>query len=158
MSVNIPNQVPFLRQQRLFPQDSQALSVEIDRMYCDVASATNSRIIGSFTSNQPTQSGEVWYQNGLRYQGFRKFYNFTAAGSYAHGISFDNVFAFTKIYGTVADNASPPNWYPLSLIDTTNVNKQVSLQVTSSNIVITFGAGAITPTQIIVVLEWISFS
>lgn len=156
MATNIPNQVPFLRQQRLFPQDMQALTVEIDRAYTDIASSVNSRTLGVFTSNNSVQSGESWHLNGLSYQGFRRFYTFTAAGNIAHGLNTDNIFAFTNIYGTFTSGTV---WYPLPYVDTTAANNQVSVSVTTTNIVITAGAG--TPPAItrgFVVLEWLGFS
>ncbi len=156
MSTNIANQVPFLRVQRLFPQDIQPLTIELDRSYTDVASAVNTRTIGVYTNNNSVQTGETWYQNGVRYEGFRRFYNFTAAGSIPHGITTDNIFAFVKIYGTFTNGT---NWYPLPYVDVTAANNQVSVSVTPTNIVITAGAGTPpTITQGYVVLEWLSLA
>ena len=156
MTTNIANQVPFLRQQRLFPQDSQALSVEIDRMYTDVANAVNNRSLAVYTSNQSTQNGDSWYLNGLRYAGFRQFYQFSAAGNIPHNINVSNIFAFVNIYGTFTDGTV---WYPLPYVNVVAANNQVSVTVTATNIVITAGAGS--PPSIVsgyCVLEWLSNS
>ena len=152
MSTNIPNQVPFLRQQRLFPQEPQALSVEIDRAYVDIASSVNNRTIGQYTSNNSIQTGETWYLNGLRYSGFRQLYTFTAPGNSIHNIAVGNIFAFTKIYGTFTDGT---NWYPLPYVNTAAAN-QVQVIVTATQIQITAGGGAPTISSGLIVLEWLS--
>jgi hypothetical protein len=154
MSTNIPFQTPFLRVQRLFPQEAQPLSVEIDRAYTDIASAVNSRVLSLFTTNNPIQNGERWYLNGLRYQGFRQFYTFTSSGSFPHGINVSNIFAFTRIYGTGFDGT---NWFPLPYVDPNAANSQISLSVSPTNIIIVAGAGASpTITRAFIVLEWLS--
>ena len=146
-------QTPFLRVQRLFPQEAQPLSVEVDRAYTDTANAMNARTLGLYTKNDSIQNGETWYQDGLKYQGFRQFYTFTAAGNIAHGINLSNIFAFTKIYGTFTDGT---NWYPLSWTDVTAANNQINVYVTPTNIVITSGGGAPPSIQSgLIVLEWI---
>ena len=155
MATNIANQVPFLRVQRLFPQEMQQLTIEVDRSYTDIASAVNARTIGIFTTNNSVQTGETWYQNGIRYEGFRRFYPFTAAGNIPHGINTDNIFAFVKIYGTYTDGS---NWYPLPYVDTALVANQVSISVTPTNIVITAGASSPPITQGYLVLEWLSLA
>ncbi len=154
MSTNLRSQVPFLRVQRLFPQEAQALSVEIDRAYIDIANAVNSRMLGTFSSGFSTQNGETWYLNGLKYSGFRQFYPFTAAGSIPHGIKTDAITTFTKIYGTFTDGT---NFYPLPYIDATAANNQISVSMTPTNIVITAGAGS--PPTIVrgyIVLEYLT--
>ena len=156
MATNLPNQVPFLRQQRLFPQEMQALTVEVDRAYTDIASSVNSRTIGVYTNNNSVQTGEIWHQNGVSYSGFRRFYSFAAAGNIPHGINTSNIFAFIKIYGTFTDGTV---WYPLPYVDVAAANNQVSVTVTATNIVITAGAGAPPAiTQGYVVLEWLGLS
>ncbi len=130
--------------------------MEVDRAYTDIASATNSRTLGLFTTNNPIQNGETWYQNGLKYQGFRQFYSFTSAGNIPHGINTSNIFAFTKIYGTFLNNTG--TWYPLPYVDAASATSQVAVAVTSTDIAIVAGAGAPPITQGYVVLEWLSQS
>lgn len=153
MSTILPNRVPFLRVQRLFPQEAQPLSVEVDRSYTDIASTVNLRTIGIFNSTNASQNGENWYIDGLRYQGLRQFYSFTSPGSFPHGINLSNIFAFTKIYGTATDGT---NWFPLPDVDTTSTALQISLTVTPTDIVITAGGSTPAITGIFVVLEWLS--
>lgn len=154
MSSNNSIQNSFLRTTRDFPEDLHALSQEIDRTYVDVANAVNLRTIGIFPTKKPIMTGEGWFINAQRRQGLRQIYTFTAAGSIPHGINTANIYAFTKIYGTFTDGSI---WYPLPYVNVVNANNQVSITVTSSNIVITAGAGAPPViTSGYVVLEWIA--
>ena len=154
MSGNIFNQAPFVRTSRSFPTDPQALSVEIDRAYIDLANNLNQRIIGLFAKNRPCINGESWFLNqNQRQQGIRQIYSFTGAGSIAHGLTLSQIPSFTRIYGTVQDSSG--NWWPLPLVSVTDVTAQISIEVTSNNIVITSGAAAVTISQGIVVLEWL---
>lgn len=154
MSTNVTNQVAYLRTTRTFPIDSQALSVEIDRAYVDIANAVNNRTIGIFSNNRSNLTGENWFITSQRQQTFRRIYTFTSAGSISHGINISQIYGFTRIYGTFTDGT---NWYPLPYVDTTAANNQISVNITSSNIVITAGGGS--PPSItsgIIVLEWLA--
>lgn len=152
MSVNI-NQVPFLREQRQFPQTAQALTIEVDRAYIDIANAVNARTIGLYGTSGSTVTGESWYITSQRQQGQRRVYPFTAAGNIPHGLNFASIAAFVKIYGTFTDGT---NWYPLPYVDVTAANNQVNVYVSPTNIVITVGGGSPPAiTQGYVVLEWI---
>lgn len=152
MASNLSN-VPYLRVQRKFPQEIEALTVEVDRSYVDIANAVNNRTIGIFTQGSNTVNGESWFITSARQQGLRRIYNITATGNTAHGLNFSSISRFTKIYGTFTDGT---NWYPLPYVDVTNANNQVSLSITSTNIVITPGAGSPPSlTSGTVILEWI---
>lgn len=147
---------PYLRVQRNFPQDPQALTVEINKSYVDIANVVNVRTIGIFPINAPVSTGETWFISGEsgRQQTLRQVYTFTAAGNIAHGINLANITGFTRIYGTFTDGT---NWYPLPYVDVSAANNQVNIYVSGSNIVITAGAGS--PPSIssgYVVLEWLS--
>lgn len=151
---------PYLRVQRHFPTDNaQALSVEVDRAYCDIASKANLRTIGLFPVNKPTINGEQWFvnlnkQTTTKQEGLRQVYQFTAAGSIPHGISLGQISGFTRIFGTFTDGT---NWYLLPYVDVVAANNQVNVMVTPTNIVIAAGSGS--PPSITsgtVVLEWIS--
>lgn len=156
MSGNLANQSPFLRTSRTFPTESQPLSVEIDRSYLDIANAVNQRTIGLFPIARSAITGESWFtNNNQKQQTLRQVYTFTTAGNIAHGINFSNISAFTRIYGTFTDGT---NWYPLPFVETNNVNNQVSIALTPTNIVITSGAGATPNPSGYVVLEWLSLS
>jgi hypothetical protein len=159
MSSNIPNNVPFLRTSRSFPTEIQALTVEIDRSYLDIANAVNSRTIGLYSTNAFVTTGDAWYVNSnQKMQTTRKVYTFTSAGNIAHGINFSNIVGFTQIYGTFTDSAnkSVQNWYPLPLVSTVAVANQLSLSLNPTNIVITAGGAAPNIVSGFIVLEWLS--
>jgi hypothetical protein len=152
----VTQRTPYLRVQRNFPQESQALSVEINKSYVDVATAVNNRTIGIFPVNAPVVTGETWFINGEsgRQQTLRQLYTFTSAGSIAHGIVVANISGFTRIYGTFTDGT---NWYPLPYVDVTAANNQVNVYVSPTSIVITAGGGS--PPSITsgyCVLEWLA--
>ena len=155
MSSNVPNQASFLRTSRNFPSDLKQLTIEVDRAYIDIANAVNNREIGFYTTTEASLNGENWFvSKNQRQQGFRRIYTFSAAGNIAHGINTAVIGGFTAIYGTFTDGTV---WYPLPYVDATAANNQISISVTSTNIVITAGGG--TPPTIssgFVVLEWIS--
>lgn len=151
---SLVNQSPFLRTSRSFPTDAQALSVEIDRTYIDIASSVNDRTIGIFSVNKQSVNGESWFLNGRRQQALRQVYQFTGPGNIPHGIILSRIGGFTRIYGTFTDGTS---WYPLPYVDATAANNQIQVVVNATNIVITAGSGS--PPSITsgtVVLEWIA--
>lgn len=153
-SSNVVNSTAYLRTSRDFPEDPQALRMELNKSYIDSANAINCRTIGIFSTNIPAVSGEEWFLAGIKQQGLRQVYRFFSAGSLAHGINLSNIAGFTKIYGTFTDGT---NWYPLPYVDVVSATNQVNVIVTPTNIVITAGAGA-SPTisSGFVVLEWLS--
>lgn len=156
MSSNVVNASPYLRTTRSFPEELQPLTVEVNKSYLDIAAAVNDRTIGIFSSNRPSITGNAWFVvSNQKQQTLRQVYPFSAAGSIAHGITVSGIAGFVQIYGTVSDDSG--NWYPLPYVDTVDVTNQISLQVTSTNIVITQGAGALFIIQSgFVVLEWLS--
>lgn len=161
MANKIINKGAFLRGQRLFPQEAQPLSVEIDRSYVEMASKINDKTIGFFTTSSSAVTGEKWQIDGKTYNGFRQMYTFETTGNIEHLLQLENILAFTRIYGTFVDSSDPdPDlwiWYPLPYVDATAADNQVSLTVTSTDIVITAGGGS--PPAVssgYVVLEWIS--
>lgn len=155
MSSNLLNQSPYIRTSRSFPTDSQALSVEIDRAYIDIANNLNQRIIGLFAKNRPVITGESWFINkNQRQQTERQVYTFTGSGSIAHGLNTSQISSFTRIYGTFTNGA---NFYPLPYVDVVAANNQVNVYVSPTNIVITSGGGSPPAiTSGIVVIEWLS--
>ena len=156
MSTTPRSATPFLRVQRQFPSDNpQALSVEIDRAWVDIASAVNARTISLFGTNVQSASGEFWFIQGgnRRLQGLRQVYVFTATGSIPHGINVNSVNQFTKCTGSFTDGT---NWYGAIFGSNTTIAGQVSFYVTPTDIVIQAGAGAPTIVSGSIVLEWIS--
>jgi hypothetical protein len=150
-------QAPFLREQRQFPNDDlRELSNQTDHAYIDIAQKVNARTIGTFATSFQVITGEKWYLTGgnTAQQTLRQIYQFTSAGSVAHGLNFSTITAFTRIYGTIFDGT---NYYPLPYVDVVAANNQINVVVTPTNIVITAGGGA-PPTIVsgIVVIEWLS--
>ena len=148
---------PYLRQQRNFPSDNiQALTVEIDRSYVDIALKVNSRTIGLFPDNTPIATGEQWFLSGQpnKQQTLRQIYPFTATGNIAHGINFSGVSQFTKPSGSFTDGT---NWYGAIYASSVTIAGQVTFYITPTNIVIQAGAGAPSITNGTIVLEWLSF-
>lgn len=159
MSVNIVNQVAYLRSSREFPSEIKQLSVEVFKTYTDIANKVNARTIGLFSINRPSITGESWFltrtkNRGPRQQTFRQVYEINGTGNFPHGIVFGDIFGFTRIYGTFTNNT---NWYPLPYVDVISATNQISIIVNPTNIVITAGAGA-PPTIVsgFVVLEWLA--
>lgn len=155
MSANITNQVSFLRTSRTFPQDSQALSVEIDRMYLDVANSVNSRIIGIYNINRPSVTGESWYiRNNNRQQTQRQVYTFTSTTAIDHGLQNVQPGQFTRCFGSFTDGT---NSFGLIWASSVAIAGQISFYVTSTQIVFATGAGAPSLTSGQIVLEWLNF-
>lgn len=156
MSSNISNRAPFLRVSREIPEEIHQLSVQVSKMYIDIAQTVNARTIGEFPTNRSAVNGENWFFTNQRQQGFRQIYPFSAAGSIPHNLNTTGIYTFTKIYGTFFSSATN-TWYPLPYVDTSNATNQINVIVNANDIVITAGGG--TPPSItsgVVVLEWIS--
>lgn len=156
MTMNVINRDSYLRTSRNFPFEPQALSVEINKSYVDIANAVNAKTIGIFPTNSSAVTGETWFLNGpsQKQQTLRQVYTFAAAGNIAHGLNLAQLSNITRIYGTIYDGTS---YYPLPYVDASAANNQVSVKVTGTNIVVTAGGGS--PPSIssgIVVLEWLS--
>lgn len=156
MTINIINRDSFLRTSRNFPFEAQALSVEINRSYVDIANAVNAKTIGFFTDNSAAITGESWFLNGSagKQQTLRQVYQITGAGNTAHGLNLGQLSNITRIYGTIFDGT---NYYPLPYVDSTAAGNQIAIKVTPTNIVVTAGGGS--PPTIstgLIVLEWLS--
>lgn len=151
MSSNTSNQVPFLRTQRLFPQEAQALSVEVDRMYVDVANNMNRRILGINTINNPVQTGEILYLNGQQFSGFRQVFTFTGTSSITHNIQIVDKTQFVNCYGDYTDST---NSYGLLFGTSVAVAGLVSFYISATQIVFVIGAGAPALTSGRLVLSW----
>ena len=151
MSSNIVNSTPFLRTSRNFPEDDQALSVEITKTYIDIANAVNARTIGIYTLNQPSVTGESWFiVKAQKQQTLRQVYTFTAAGNITHNLKFASISA--KSYGSFTDGTS---WYGTIYASNTAIAGQVSFYVTSTDIIVLSGAGAPTITSGTIVIEFL---
>lgn len=152
MNNSLHNSSPFLQTQRDFSTKVETLSTDIFRAYVDIGLKVNERIIGTFARNKPSITGESWFISSQPMQTLRQLYPITTATSYPHGINLSQIVGFSKIYGTATDDT---NWYPLPYVDATAATDQIQIVVTSSDIVITAGAGAPVITKGFVVLEWL---
>lgn len=153
MNTNVVNQSPYLRVQRSFPDnDIKELCVQLDKGYIDTANAVNVRIIGVFSVNKPSITGESWFIAKEKQQSLRQVYTFTAVGPIKHNIRNFAEIQFSRIYGTFTDGTK---WYPLPWVDVTNVTNQATVDVDSVNINIIGGATAPVITKGLVILEWI---
>lgn len=152
-------QSPYLRNQRKFPDEIKELTLQLDDSYIDIALKVNSRIIGVFSTNYMTQTGESWYLDGEpnKQQTLRRLYEFDDSNlTIAHGINFASITNFTRIYGTFYDTFSS-TWNTLPYIDVADVTKQINVTINSTDIIITKGAAstAVIANGILVV-EWLS--
>lgn len=159
MSAKVANELPYIISSRSFPtKDVKDLSDEVDRMYVDVANKINDRSIGIYATS-PTITGEAWYYSAgkQKQQSVRKIISITGAGSYAHNIDISQISGLTKLTGVFTDGSS--NWYPLPYVDVTAVGNQVSLSLTSANVVVTAGGGSPpTISSGTVIIEWTTLS
>lgn len=144
---------PYLPRQRNFPNDDvQALGVVLDKTYIEIASKVNERIIGIFAIGFPVVTGEQWFIQGQpqKQQTLRQFYTGNSSASIPHGIKLAQIDRLTKMYGTYTDGT---NWYGLIAANNVAIPNQLSFYVDPTNIVF---LGTPIPTQVNVVLEWLS--
>lgn len=157
MSANIVNQAAYLRASREFPQEAQPLSVELTKMYIDVANATNNRTIGLFSTRIPSINGEQWFMGGAstKQQGLRQIYPVTGTGSIPHGINLAQISQFTKPSGSFTDGT---NWYGLIYASNVTIAGQVTFYISPTNIVVQAGGGAPAIVSGIIILEWLALT
>ena len=154
MTTKFINPIPYLRTSRSFPEESQELSVVLDKSYIDTAIAINFRTIGVFPVGKAAINGEAWFiKDNQRQQGIRQVYTFTAAGNIPHGLDFANLTQFSRGFGTFTDGT---NWYGVIFGSSVAIAGQVSFYVDPTNIVVLSGAGAPAITSGTIVLEWLS--
>ena len=154
MNTTNSNQVAFLRTSRNFPEEAQPLSVEIDRMYLDVANAVNSRIIGQFPLNRPSVTGENYFiYKDKRQQTLRQVFIFTTTTSINHGINVTDPNQFSRCWGSYTDGT---NSYGIIWGTSVAINGQISFYVTSTQIVFVLGGGSPSLTSGRIVLEWLA--
>lgn len=161
MSGNIVNQSPYLRTSRDFPEDPQAMRMELNKAYIDIANAANNRSIGLFPTGKPVVTGDSYYLTGnQKQQSLRQVYQFTATGNIPHGVRTNQIFSFSRAYGWFTDDT---NWYGAIYGSNVAIAGQVSFYLTPfvppatpGNIVVLAGAGAPAIVSGIIVLEWLS--
>jgi hypothetical protein len=159
MSSNVINQVSFLRTTREFPEEIHQLCVEASKAYIDTANAVNVRIIGLFSTNQPSITGESWFLNNRKQQTLRQVFTFTTTAAINHNINNGNgisTFNFTRCWGSYVDTV---NGDANGLIWGTRaggIPNNISFYVTSTQIVFVVGAGAPALSSGRIILEWLS--
>ena len=156
MTSSILNTGNFLRTTRNFPEDPQALTVEINKSYLDIANQVNNRICGIYGSGSQIITGESWFLDGNAgsQNTIRQVYMFSGAGAFDHGINWASVSMISpKSSGTYFDGA---NWYGAIYSGSSAISGQISFYVTPTQIVILSGSGAPVPTSGMIVLEWLS--
>jgi len=146
---------PYLPRQRNFPNSSsQELGVELDKSYVDIANRVNERTIGLYPINFAAITGEKWYFTSTPQQSLRQVYQFTAAGSIAHGIQWNSAIKISpRSYGSFTDGT---NWFGVIYADSNPIAGQISFWVSPTNIIILAGAGANPIVSGFIDLEWIS--
>lgn len=148
---------PFLRLQRNFPSESiQALTVEIDKSYVDIANNVNNRTIGTYPTNTAITTGEAWYLAGSssKQQSLRRVYTFTTTSNIPHGINFSGISQISPLCKGVYTDGT--NWYGLIFASTIALTGQITFYVTPTNIVFVVDGAAPALTSGTIVLEWIS--
>jgi|SRR5580700_4028015 hypothetical protein len=150
--------VPFLRTSREFPTDASKLTLQISKMYIDVAESVNLRTIGIFPINRPVITGETWYIANIRQQSSRQCYNFSAivsGGTLSIPDYVTNFTQFTKISGTCMTDF--PDSRPIPYVGT-SANDYISLRrdTNTNSIVISVGSGSPNIISGVIILEWIN--
>lgn len=153
MSSNIINTMPYLRNQRRFPQEIPDLVLEIDKSYVDTANAVNARTIGIYPTINDAITGNAWYIEGKKYQTLRKIFSITSTANVPHGINTSQILGFAAMHGTYTDDT---NWYGFLTTTTTGITDQIGFYLSSTDIVFTTAGAPHTLTQGYIVLEWIS--
>lgn len=153
-------QKPYLVTSQKFPTDDPSvLQPTLTKSYNEIAQAVNLRTIGIFEQLQIV-TGERWFASSatnanLKRQTYRQVYTFgtIAAGtslSIAHNIT--GITQFTRIYGTCITDQS--DYRPIPYASVT-ANSNIELRVTSTQIIISNGAGGPNIVSGIIVLEYL---
>lgn len=151
---------PFLIGERTFPEEIDELTIELDKMYSDIARFTNVREIGIYDKFEMV-SGRTWYDNDdtsplERRQSYRRLYtftNFTNAGNtntIPHGLQ--TISEVVDYWGQAITAIPDYRRLPYSAILTTD---NIELRVNSTNIEILVGSTSPNLVSGFVVLEYI---
>lgn len=148
---------PLLPSIRYLPEDPKLLHRELINNFVEVASAVNSRTIGTYDTERVFSGNKLF---PLTVNQFRDIYrlvvevgaiNAGATVNTAHNIP--NISAMVKLYGVGVD--ATPNYYPLPFSDPGALNQQILLSANNTNVTITNGAGNPNLTSAIVVIEYV---
>lgn len=158
MSSNFINQVAYLRTSREFPEEIHQFTVEVGKMYIDIANAVNARTIGLFPVNRPAQTGESWFFTTSRQSTIRQVYEF---GAIAAGATLNIPYTINgfnrlvRLFGAVKTDVPDERPIPYSSV-TANANIEVRLDTVNKQIVIILGAASPNVVSGQVVFEWLS--
>jgi hypothetical protein len=144
---------PFLPTFRNLDVNEEQLKIVLSQFITNTSYAVNIKQNGQYETIELLSSQQFTDTTSAqkKRQGFRKiFYINPSTLTFNHNIT--GVQLFTNIYGVVAVSGG---WYPLPLVDTVNVTNQISIQVTSTQVIITSGATAPVITGGLVVLEYV---
>lgn len=158
MSTNFINQVAYLRTSREFPEELHQLSVEVNKMYVDIANTVNARTIGLFPVNRFAQTGEAWFFTSTRQSTIRQVYQFGAIAAGAtlnipYKISSFN--RLVRLFGAVKTDVPDERPIPYPSV-TINANIEVRLDTVNNLIVIIIGAASPNIASGFIVFEWLS--
>jgi hypothetical protein len=153
---NIVNSRPFLRTSREIPEDIREISVEVNKLYVDVASAVNARTIGLFPTGNPAITGENWHLLTSRPQPtLRQVYYITSLTSFDHNLNTAQIPLFTVIRGMGYSNASGA-YFPIPFVNGTDAAGNIEIYVNATQVIFIAGADAPTLNSGFVLLEWLS--
>lgn len=155
MTNQIINNQAFLRSSREFPEEMHGLAREQNKAYIEIADKVNNRIIGFYTVNRPSVTGESWYlSNNQKQQSFRQVYTFTSTAAINHGVQVITPSQFIRCFGSYTDGTKT---YGLIFGNIgTAIAGQIVFDITSTQIEFIPDAGAPSVTSGTVVLEWFS--
>lgn len=159
MTTQFVNKTPYLRTTRQFPQDPQGLQVEIQRGWTELANCINVRDIAIYDT-VPIITGQQWFNTQgdnqqTKRQSGRQVFTFSDSNlTITH-----NIAGITQAFIKEANIYDGTFWYTLPYVDVSSANNQVSVKVSTTQIIVTKGAGS-PPTIVsgIIVLEWLSQS
>jgi len=153
-----------LPQTYIIPEDPSEKDLKIRQYFNDLATATNSKDSGIYDAVE-TVTGQQFLPvfststgSNANYRSvLRKVIDFgllpnTSTKTVAHGISFQNSFSATRIYGAATDPGN--TWIPLPYVSNTLANN-IELFINATNVVITTGANRSNFTRTYVIVEYI---
>lgn len=154
---NIINTQPYLRTTRVFPNEINTLSGEVNRAYDDIAQAVNNRSIGIFAENKSAVTGNTWYMSGRVQpnQTIRQIYTFTATSNIPHEINIRNPSQIVQAYGSYTDGTDS---FGLIFGTSVAITGQISFYLTDTEIVFVVDAGAPALTEGKIVVEWLAIA
>jgi hypothetical protein len=151
---NVVNQQAFLRTSRAFPEEMHQLAVEVNKSYLDIAQSVNNRTIGIFPTTRAAQNGNSYFLVANQRQlGFQQVYPFTTTGSIPHGITNFQPTQIIDAYGSYTEGT---NAYGVIFGTSVAIAGEVSVYITSTDIVIQAGVGAPAIVSGNIVLLWAS--